>query len=129
MTNLFNMHISIRYLFFLTLLCKNSPASLSRGMNFTFSGLVSIFFLCGWGGEISFQMLSDKCHIICRFIICNIERWGKNFNKLIFFPFFFKHGFIIIYSKKKNNPFSDYIFLVTRTMFFFRIFFYNFNKM
>ena len=55
------------------------------GMNCTFSGLVSIFFLCGWGGEISFQMLSDKCHIICRFIICNIERWGKNFNKLIFF--------------------------------------------
>ena len=27
-----------------------------------------------WSGEISFQMLSDKCHIICRFIICNIER-------------------------------------------------------
>ena len=74
---------------FLTLLCKNSPASLSRGMNCTFSGLVSIFFLCGWGGEISFQMLSDKCHIICRFIICNIERWGKNFNKLIFFLSFF----------------------------------------
>ena len=51
------------------------------GMNCTFSGLVSIFFLCGWGDAITFQMLSDKCHIICRFIICNIERWGKNFNK------------------------------------------------
>ena len=89
------------------------------GMNCTFSGLY--FFLCGWGGEISFQMLSDNYHIICRFIICNIERWGKNFNKLIFFLSFLKHGFIIIYSKK-NNPFSDYIFLVTRTMFFFRIF-------
>ena len=47
------------------------------GMNCTFSGLVSIFFLCGWGDAITFQMLSDKCHIICRFIICNIERWGK----------------------------------------------------
>ena len=87
------------------------------GMNCTFSGLVSIFFLCGWGGEISFQMLSDKCHIICRFIICNIERWGKNFNKLIFFlSFFFKHG-LKEYILKKNNPFSDYIFLVTRMMF------------
>ena len=59
------------------------------GMNCTFSGLVSIFFLCGWGGEITFQMLSDKCHIICRFIICNIERWRKNFNKLVFFLSFF----------------------------------------
>ena len=77
----------------LTLLCKNSPASLSRGMNCTFSGLVPIFFLCGWSDAITFQMLSDKCHIICRFIICNIERWGKNFNKLIFFPFFFKTRF------------------------------------
>ena len=83
------------------------------GMNCTFSGLVSIFFLCGWGGEISFQMLSDKCYIICRFIICNIERWGKNFNKLIFFLSLLKYGFIIIYSKK-NNPFSDYIFLVIK---------------
>jgi len=44
------------------------------GMNCTFSGLVSIFFLCGWSDAITFQMLSDKCHIICRFIICNIER-------------------------------------------------------
>ena len=48
---------------FLTLLCKNSPASLSRGMNCTFSGLVSIFFLCGWSDAITFQMLSDKCYI------------------------------------------------------------------
>ena len=30
------------------------------GMNCTFSGLVSIFFLCGWGDAITFQMLSDK---------------------------------------------------------------------
>ena len=88
------------------------------GMNCTFSELVSIFFLCGWGGEITHQMLSDKCHIISRFIICNIERWGKNFNKLIFFLSFFKHA-LKEYILKKNNPFSDYIFLVTRTMFFF----------
>ena len=47
------------------------------GINCTFSGLVPIFFLCGWSDAITFQMLSDKCHIICRFIICNIERWGK----------------------------------------------------
>ena len=67
-------------------------------------------------------MLSDKCYIISRFIICNIERWGKNFNKLIFFLSFFKHA-LKEYILKKNNPFSDYIFLVTRTMFFFRIFF------
>ena len=54
-------------------------------MNCTFNGLVSIFFLCGWSDAITFQMLSDKCYIICRFIICNIERWGKNFNSLVFF--------------------------------------------
>ena len=96
------------------------------GMNCTFSGLY--FFLCGWGGEISFQMLSDNYHIICRFIICNIERWGKNFNKLIFFLSFFKHA-LKEYILKKTILLVIIFFLVTRTMFFFRIFFYNFNKM
>ena len=91
-SNVLNIPHNIQNELFLTLLCKNSPASLSRGMNCTFNGLASIFFLCGWGDAITFQMLSDKCYIICRLIICNIERWGKSFNKLIFFLSFFKHG-------------------------------------
>ena len=45
-------HFKLHAKLFLTLLCKNSPASLSRGMNCTFSGLVSIFFLCGWSDAL-----------------------------------------------------------------------------
>ena len=65
------------YLVLFNFIVQEFSGFFKLGRNCTFSGLVSIFFLCGWGGEISFQMLSDKCYIICRFIICNIERWGK----------------------------------------------------
>ena len=65
------------YLVLFNFIVQEFSGFFKLGMNCTFSGLVSIFFLCGWGGEISFQMLSDKCYIICRLIICNIERWGK----------------------------------------------------